>query len=115
MACHAKLAEPLQASTMPKYGELLPVREQRRSLLETVSIVELGKPQQQINIVISLTPLVCRRQHHGVQGTQVLVARDTRQDISRLRLDCGPGTGQLVHPLQHCRWVAFFGSRQQSE
>src|SRR5436309_16133644 len=108
MACHAKLAEPLQASTMPKYGELLPVREQRRSLLETVSVVELGKPQQQSNIVISLTPLVCRRQHHGVQGTQVRIARETQQEIGRLRLAGRTGTGQLWRSPQYLRWVAFF-------
>src|SRR5947207_6320678 len=99
MACHAMLTEPLEASPIPQYGELLAVREQRRSLLETVSVVELGKPQQQINIVLPLTPFVSRRQHHDVQGTQVCVARDTRQDVGRLRKGCAPGTGQLVRPL----------------
>ena len=68
MACHHKLTEPLETSPIPKDGELLSVREQHGSLFETVGVGELGQPQEQINIVLSLTPLRRRWHHHGVQG-----------------------------------------------
>ena len=96
MADHHQLTESLEASPISKDGELLPVREQRGSLLQTIGVVELGKPQQQIDVVLSLTPLVGRRQHRGVQGTQLRITGETRQGIGRLRTCGGPFTGQLV-------------------
>ena len=108
MACHHKLTEPLEASPISKDGELLSVREQHGSLFETVGVVELGQPQEQINIVLSLAPLVRRWQHHGVQGTQLCITRETRKDIGQWRSCSGPFTGQLVRTLQHRRWCDFF-------
>src|SRR5262245_31661933 len=108
MACHHKLTEPLETGPIPKDGELLSIREQRGSLCETVDIVELGQPYEQINIVLSLAPLGHRWQHHGVQGTQLCITRETRKDIGQWRPGGGPFTGQLVCTLQHCRWCDFF-------
>src|SRR5438874_13422819 len=62
---------------MPQDGELLPSREQHGSLLETLGVVELGQPQEQINIVLALTPLGRRWQQHSVQSTQLRIPRQT--------------------------------------
>ena len=46
MPCLQTLTEPLEARPMTQDGELLPGREQDSGFLQTVGVVELGKPQQ---------------------------------------------------------------------